>query len=584
MDHGGIWTDIYISRLEKRIREVYTEAEADIDEKMKEFTRKYKVKEAKYAKQVEEGKITQEDFDRWKKGQVFQGKQWETKKNQIISVISNANSIATKISNSARGNVFIENSNYQAYLLECGAGVNFGFGLYDSSSISRMIEHWNTIVLPMYKIDEPKDYIWNSRAVNNSIMQGIIQGERLDQIANRLTNGLCARNRNKMLTFARTGMTQAQNAGRLDRLNEATKMGIKVHKEWMATLDERTRTAHQILDGQKVPIDKPFRAEGYTIDYPGDPHAHPSMVYNCRCTLVGDLDDYPAEYERYDNINGKPISSMTYQQWKDEKNGVVRPEFTQVGIGRCKTVKEINNLLNSNGLFRDSGRWDMVQNPTTMKWERKWIKSEADLTGCDLDSAKAVASSYEQVFKRYPALKGKFDPPDAHPKEMKDNTYAWCYIRTNGKVQVNPSMFNDWAKVSKSYENDVINQWHPYGTTAESIITHEIGHAIDGLLAREGVKGGVTASGAYTYASSTLKNTIMKRAAKVDPNVADYFNIWGSKEGMSYAVNDLVSQYATKNNKEWFAECFAEYITSANPRTVATEFGKELERLISKLS
>lgn len=583
MDHGGIWTDIYISRLEKRIREVYTEAEADIDEKMKEFTRKYKVKEAKYAKQVEEGKITQEDFDRWKKGQVFQGKQWEIKKNQIIGVISNANSIATKISNSARGNVFIENSNYQAYLLECGAGVNFGFGLYDSSSISRMIEHWDTVVLPMYKIDEPKDYIWNSRAVNNSIMQGIIQGERLDQIANRLTNGLCARNRNKMLTFARTGMTQAQNAGRLDRLNEATKMGIKVHKEWMATLDERTRTAHQILDGQKVPIDKPFRAEGYTIDYPGDPYAHPSMVYNCRCTLVGDLDDYPAEYERYDNINGKPISNMTYQQWKDEKNGVVRPEFTQVGIGRCKTVKEINNLLNSNGLFRDSGKWEMVQDPKTMKWKKVWVKKEADLTGCDLESAKSIASSYEQMFKRYPALKGRFSPPNAQPVGMSENTYAWCHS-SDGRVEVNPNRYKDWISLVRQYEEDVISGWHPRGTTAESIITHELGHAIDYLLADEGILGGFTKSGEFRTASSSLKTTIMNRAAKVDPNVADYFNIWGSKEGMSYAVNDLVSQYATKNNKEWFAECFAEYITSANPRTVATEFGKELERLISKLN
>lgn len=565
MDHGGIWTDIYISRLEARIREVYKEAEADIDKKMKEFTRKYKVKEAKYAKQVEEGKITQEDFDNWKKGQVFQGKQWETKKNQIIDVISNSNSIATKISNSARGNVFIENSNYQAYLLEHGAGINFGFGLYDSSSISRMVEHWDTIVLPMYKIDEPKDYIWNSRAVNNSIMQGIIQGERLEQIANRLTTGLCARNRNKMLTFARTGMTQAQNAGRLDRLDEAKKMGIKLHKEWMATLDERTRTTHQMLDGQKVPIDKPFRVEGYTIDYPGDPHAHPSMVYNCRCTLVGDLDDYPSEYERYDNINGKPISNMTYQQWKDEKNGVVRPEFTQVGIGRCKTVKEINDMLNSNGLFADYG------------------KKEADLTGCDLESAKSIASSYEQIFKRYPALKGRFSPPNAQPVGMGKNTYAWCYS-SDGRVEVNPDRYKDWVSLVRQYEKDVISGWHPYGTTAESIITHELGHAIDALLAREGVLGGVTKSGEYRLASSSLKTTIMKRAAKVDSNVADYFNIWGSKEGMSYAVNDLVSRYATKNNEEWFAECFAEYITSANPRTVATEFGKELEKLISKLS
>ena len=133
------------------------------------------------------------------------------------------------------------------------------------------------------------------------------------------------------------------------------------------------------------------------------------------------------------------------------------------------------------------------------------------------------------------------------------------------------------------YEYDVLSGWHPRGTTAESIVTHEIGHAIDGLLAREGVLGGITAKGEYRYASSTMRNTIMKRVAKKDPVMQQMFDIWGGKEGMSMAVHDYVSEYATKNPQEWFAECFAEYITSANPRAVATEFGKELEKLLDKL-
>lgn len=324
-DSGGIWTDMYIARLERRIKETYEEAQRDIEEKMEEFKRKHRAKDSILRGKLKDGKITQSEYNDWLQGQMFQGQQWIDKKNQIIGVISNANKIATKISNEQRGNVFVENSNYQAYLLEHGAGVNFGFGLYDSSSVAKLIRNWNGQILPMWKVDEPKDYQWNTRVVNNAITQGIIQGESLDKIANRLTDGLVTRNRNKMLTFARTGMTQAQNAGRLERLDEAEKMKIKVHKEWMATLDERTRTTHQRLDGQKVPINKPFRVDGYTIDYPGDPTAHPAMVYNCRCTLVGDLDDYPSEYERYDNINGKPIANMTYDEWKAAKSGEPKP-------------------------------------------------------------------------------------------------------------------------------------------------------------------------------------------------------------------------------------------------------------------
>lgn len=556
MDQGGIWTDMYIRRLEHRINETYEEAQRDIEAKIEEFKRKYKAKESILYKKLKNGEITQSNYNDWLRGQMFQGQQWINKKNQIIGVLTDANKIATKISNDYRGNVFVENSNYQAYLLEHGAGINFGFGLYDSSAVSRLIREWNGQILPMWKVDEPKDYTWNNRIVNNAIAQGIIQGESLDKIAKRLYDGLVARNRNKMLTFARTGMTEAQNAGRIQRLNEAEKMGIKVHKEWMATLDERTRTTHRMLDGQKVPINKPFRVDGYEIRYPGDPWAPAFMVYNCRCTLVGDLDDYPAGYERYDNINGKPVASMTYDEWKAAKNGTIPLEFTQVGIGRARSVEEVNEILNKAGVFT----------------------TKADLTGCDLDSAKSIAASYEQIFSRFPALKGRFMAVDAHPRGMSSNTYAWCYIRNGGRVQVNPHHYDNWQRLVRGYENDVASGWHPYGTTAESIVTHEIGHAIDGLLAQEGILGGYTKKGEFRYASSSLKNTIMKRAAKADSNVQASM-LWDTK----WAVEAHVSRYATKNPQEWFAECFAEYITSANPRTVASEFGKELEKLVSKL-
>ena len=247
-------------------------------------------------------------------------------------------------------------------------------------------------------------------------------------------------------------------------------------------------------------------------------------------------------------------------------NAVIVKSF-QSSLGLAKSVDEVNALMNNQGWFRDMGNGRI---------------SQADLTGCDLDSAKSIAAAYDQVFERYPQLKGLLDAPNAQPHRMKNNTYAWCYTRRNGMVQVNPNKYNNWAKLMKEYEDDVIMGFHPYGTTAESIVTHEIGHAIDGLLARKGILGGVTSSGEYRFASSSLKTTIMNRAAKINPEIAEEMKIdkWLKDCG---TVQHHVSRYATQNNREWFAECFAEYITSANPRTVATEFGKELEKLMVKL-
>ena len=77
-------------------------------------------------------------------------------------------------------------------------------------------------------------------------------------------------------------------------------------------------------------------------------------------------------------------------------------------------------------------------------------------------------------------------------------------------------------------------------------------------------------------------NDIMKRASKIDSDLVDLMAMDRQWKG-SQAVSEYVSRYASKNPQEWFAECFAEYITSADPRVVASEFGKELERLVDKL-
>lgn len=571
MDRGGLWTEMYISRMEVRIKEVYAEAEKDIEAKMQDFLEKYKAKEAIHLQELKDGKITQEQFDSWKQGQIFQGKQWRAKKEQIAGVLHDSNNIAAKIANEQKANVFAANANYQAYTLEHGAGIDFGFGIYDSATVVNLIKN-QPQVLPFYTPKKGKDMTWNMQNITRQVTQGIIQGESLDKIAKRIARETGSRNMNSMLTNARTGMTMAQNAGRQMRLKEAQDKGLKVHKEWMATMDAHTRWQHADLDGQKKKLDEPFEIGGYSIMYPGDPMAHPSLVFNCRCTLVGDLDDYPSKYERYDNIEGRPVKEMTYREWEKAKGKSYAPSpatksaktFTQVSIGAARSVDEVNKLLGIPGLFR---------------------RGKPDLTGCDLDSAKSIASSYERVFAKFPQLKGKIDAPDAHPIGMGDNTYAWCTINHGGKVQVNPKHYGNWSKVVRMYEHDVSTRWHPIGTTAEAVVDHEIGHAVDGLLAREGILGGITSSGEYRYASSSLKTKIMDRAAKLDPEgVGRWYRKGKGYEGnREFTISQNVSRYAAQDPQEWFAECFAEYLTSANPRIVATEFGKELEKLLGRL-
>lgn len=347
-DYGVNYTDAELKKFEKKINTVYKQAEMDIKKKMKDFNAKYKIKEAKYLQQLHDGQITQEQFDSWKKGQVFQGKQWQAKKDQIADTLLNANKISANIMNGQMTNVFAVNASFMSYSLENKVGVNFGFGIYDSATVSNLLKNEPNI-LPKYQIKGVKDTAWNKKKVNRQVTLGIIEGESLDKIADRLGTTLGVQNKKAMLTQARTAMTSAQNAGREFSLQSAKDLGINVQKEWMCTLDGRTRDWHRMLDGQKQPLDKPFEVDGLKIKFPGDPEAVPGMVYNCRCTMVGDIVDYPSTYDRYDNIDGVPIKNMTYQEWEAAK--AKGEDISPVPLTWKKYVEQNAQTVNIKDLF-----------------------------------------------------------------------------------------------------------------------------------------------------------------------------------------------------------------------------------------
>ena len=319
MDSAHKATDKALTALERRIHDVYREAQRDLEAKTEDFWRRHEAKDRIYRQKLADGEITEDQYRAWLRGQVFQGEQWESKLAQITATLTNADRVAQSLINGEIYGVFANNANWMAYTMEHGLGLNFGFGLYDPGTVARLLKQ-DPDLLPRYKLDIPKDRRWNQKQVTRQITQGIIQGEPLEKIAKRLEN-VTDHDENLCRTRARTAMTGAQNAGRMDTIKRAEGMGIRTRKEWLATLDGHTRFSHASLDGQTVDADKPFKSELGDIMYPGDPHAHPANVYNCRCTMIADVVDFPDEYkaERYDNIDGKPIAGMTYREWEDAK-------------------------------------------------------------------------------------------------------------------------------------------------------------------------------------------------------------------------------------------------------------------------
>lgn len=78
---------------------------------------------------------------------------------------------------------------------------------------------------------------------------------------------------------ARTMMTSAENGGRFNSYLRAEDLGISMEKQWLATLDGRTRHSHAAQDGEHVPIKEEF-SNG--LMFPADPDGDdPREIYNC---------------------------------------------------------------------------------------------------------------------------------------------------------------------------------------------------------------------------------------------------------------------------------------------------------------
>ena len=319
-DYGIHYRDHVEKILEIRLQKAYTEAQKDILRKLNEFTKDYRRKEHIMLKQLETGEISRREYEDWLYRQVFAGAQWESKLRDIAETLTETQKETLKLINSKKVDVFSQNANYQAYLMEHELGKNFGFDLYDESTVKLLIKE-KPDLLPLSTIDPKKYNEWNKGIISNCVTQGIIQGESIPKIAARIANKTANRNNNLSTTYARTAMTSAQNAGRMEMLRNAKEMHIEVQKKWMSTHDKITRDSHVTLDGQVREVEKPFDSDFGEIMFPGDPKGKPGDVYNCRCTIVYVYPKYK-KLQEFDDDN--EVRDEKYEEWLERKREVKR--------------------------------------------------------------------------------------------------------------------------------------------------------------------------------------------------------------------------------------------------------------------
>lgn len=302
--------DQQIENLEKRLYEQYEQAFREMEAKRRDFMASFELQRQGKEYQLKHGQISEKHYKAWLKEQAMRAGWYREMTKSLAADMNSINEMAANMINDELPEVYADNFNYGTYTVEAGARVNTSFTLVDRDTVYELAQG-DTRLLPDVNVDKKKDVDWNRKKFNAAIMQSVLQGESVAHAAVRLQK-VVGMNYNAAVRNARTALTSAENKGRIRSYERAEEMGIKLQKQWLATLDKRTRDTHRMLDGETIPINETFWNQ---CEYPGDPDGPAEEVYNCRCTLVSVIENL--DYS--DMKRESRLGSMSYEEWKENR-------------------------------------------------------------------------------------------------------------------------------------------------------------------------------------------------------------------------------------------------------------------------
>lgn len=168
------------------------------------------------------------------------------------------------------------------------------------------------------------------RQIREEITQGLIQGKSFQDTARSLKNRMEIGG-GKALTIVRTETKKARGIAKQSTQEEALEMGVKIKKQWLGTIDDKTRDSHASIDGTTIDLDEQFDVDGEMMDHPGDPAGSAENVINCRCTILSVIEGYEPTSRRIkgegeitrgegdDPDSRGTVDYTTFEKWKETR-------------------------------------------------------------------------------------------------------------------------------------------------------------------------------------------------------------------------------------------------------------------------
>lgn len=551
-DYAHKMTDAELAKLEQRIAKLYKEAADELTDTVKAYFEQFEKRDAAMKEKIDAGEITEQQYKQWRLAQMGRGNRFTALRDKVAERYTNANETAVAYVNDATPGIYSLNRNYAAYKIE-QVSDKADFTLWDEQTVKRLIVEQPDL-MPYYPpkraLQRGIDLKYGKQQITGSVTSSILQGKSIPKIANDLQQRMQDMSRASAIRTARTAVTAAQNAGRLDTYRAAQNMGIKLKKQWLATLDNRTRHAHAMLDGQTVDVDKPFKVDGYELMYPGDSSAPGYLVYNCRCTQISEVDgeDTSSVGRRArDPETGQwvLVGDMTYAEWAGwKKEQVIVKEKAELNLHSMQDCKEA--LLNDIG-------FNLVEDSFVRNVDERLA----------IDCTKQL-HNLEQTFG---AVKKSTGSICSVSGGRATDAYVGAKVTdpTNQNLSLCPIAFNSYkSNVAETLSQIESGYIMPALKENASIytVTHEYGHMVQNTVIKKAMEdyGLEKLKASIDYSKKTEK-AIFKQYKKIwaDTEKKCYAEILdiAKEANVNFKLGDNISRYGRTNYAEFFAEAFA---------------------------
>ena len=318
-------TDEKLEEMEKRLSAIYSGVEKTVQKKMADYAKSIDEKSAELLQAYNDAE-TEEEKRKAKKAYIrfyrklLKSKEFVSLSDTVSDDLYKANAEAYAYINSQTPSIYALNYNY--INAEMAKDIE---GFTPQEITDTEAEKYSGYT--QQTVDRKKDTDWNRGNLKKSVIAGSLLLLGAYSIMKRTANSVVEKNRNSASMHSSGMGTDAENKARLDGMYRASDIGVKVQKQWRATLDNRTRDSHRSLDSETIDLDAAF---DNGLKYPREPGGALSEICNCRCRLryVTPYTKYETRSARLGEVRGSykkdssfrgtksvEIENMSYAEW-----------------------------------------------------------------------------------------------------------------------------------------------------------------------------------------------------------------------------------------------------------------------------